>query len=144
MTTPLTMRANGTVRVGRFIKIDPSDNNSVLEANANERCFGISGMGGREAPIPSATADPPEAAQSGDNIEIRTIGELCLLYVGSGGLTAGDRVKSDADGGGVKWLTNGTSPTGVMQNIGAIALETASAGEYCLVQVHIFSETINT
>lgn len=133
---PLAMRANGTIRVGRFIKIDTSDNNSVLEADANEQVFGVSGMGGREAPIPSATADPPEAAQAGDNIEIHTLGTSTLLQIGSGGCTAGDYLKSDADGKGVAVAGS------AIENVGAIALETASEDEYALVLIQTFTATV--
>lgn len=128
------MRANGTIRVARFVKVDPADNNSVLEADANEGIIGISQIGGREAPLPVVTTDPPQAAQSGDNVLIHTLNtarEDVVLRIGSGGCTAGGRLKSDADGNGVAVATTGTT----IQNVGAIALETASEGDYCKVQI---------
>lgn len=126
------MRANGTIRVARFVKIDPSDNNSVLEADANEGIIGISQIGGRTAPLPVVTTDPPEAAQSGENVHIHTLNtqrEDIVLRIGSGGCTAGGRLKSDADGNGVAVATTGTT----IQHVGAIAEETASEGDYAKV-----------
>ena len=134
------MRANGTIRVSRFVKIDTADNNSVLEADANEKAVGISQIGGREAPIPSVTADPPEAAQSGDNLAVLGVGEedTVLLFAGTGGWTAGDELESDADGAGITALTTAAT----VRNIGAIGLETVSATEYGKVLPVIFKSTI--
>lgn len=131
-------RANGTIRVARFVKLDPADNNSILECDAGERTIGITQMGGREAPIPSVTADPPQAAQSGDDVQVHLVGENCLLYAGVGGWTAGDLLKSDADGAGIS-LVEGA---GTSEEAGAIALETVSAGEYGKVQVR--PQTVTT
>ena len=139
MSQPRTMRANGTINVSRFVKIDTTDNNSVLECGANEKAFGIAQAGGREAPIPSVTADPVEAANDGDNVQVHTLGAECLLVIGAGGCTAGDYLKSDASGGGVAIA----STQGLLENVGAIALETASAAELALVQVHIFTNTVD-
>ena len=134
------MLANGTIRVSRFVKMDTADNNSVLEADANEKVVGISQNGGREAPIPSVTADPPEAAQAADQLAVLGPGEEedVLLYAGTGGWTSGDELESDADGAGV---TAGTGAASV-RNIGAIGLETVSAGEYGKVKPVIFKSTI--
>lgn len=132
------MRANGTIRRARFCKIDASDNNSVLEADANERTIGISQIGGRETPLPSVNADPAEAANSGDNVMVHGINsgrQDISLEIGSGGCTAGDLLKSDADGKGIKSATTGTT----VQWIGAIALETASDGELAKVEPVMFA-----
>ena len=121
------MIANGTIRVSRFVKMDTTDNNSVLEADANEKVVGISQPGGREAPIPSVTADPVEAAQAADQVAILGPGEEedVLLRAGTGGWTSGDEIESDADGNGITALTTAAT----VRNIGAIALETVSASE---------------
>lgn len=133
------MKANGIIRVSRFVKMDTTDNNSVLEADANEKVVGISQPGGREAPIPSVTASPPQAAQSGDQLAILGIGEedTVLLEAGTGGWTAGDELESDADGKGVTAAATAAS----VRNIGAIALETVSAGEYGKVLPVIYTHT---
>ena len=128
---PKTYRANGTIRVARFVKIDPNDNNSILEADANEAIIGVSQIGGRTAPIPDVVTDPPEAAQATEDCNVFFIGEDCLLYLGTGGVTAGSELISDADGKGVPRATTGTT----IQNVGAIGLETALVSTYCKVQV---------
>lgn len=131
-----TMAAGGTIRRCRFVKLDTTANNTLLEADANERTIGISQEAGREAAIPSVTADPPEAAQDGDHLQFHPPGDWCLLEAGSGGWTTGDRLKSDADGKGVIIATTGTT----IQQIGAVALESAAAGELGKVLVVYASE----
>lgn len=128
------MSAGGTIRRSRFVKQSTTENNTCLEADANEQTIGISQIGGREAPIPSVTADPPEAAQDGDLVNIHCnegLRDDVVLEIGSGGITAGAQIKSDADGKGVAAATTGTT----VQWVGAIALEAASAGELCKVLV---------
>lgn len=129
--TPPMMTSGGTIRRARFVKVSTAADNTVLEADANEACFGISTEGGRAAAIPSESADPPEAAQSGEQLEIFTAGMWCNLEIGSGGCTAGAELKSDSDGKGVLRAVSGTT----LQNVGAIALAAASEGELCPVQV---------
>lgn len=131
------MKAGGTIRRARFVKISTTENNRCLEADANERVIGISQIGGREAPLPSVTADPPEAAQDDDHVRIHTSNterEDIVLEIGSGGITAGALIKSDADGKGVAAATSGTT----LQWVGAVALEAASDGELCKVELLIF------
>ncbi len=131
------LTANGTIRTARFVKLDASDNNSILEADANERVVGISQIGSRTAPIPDVTADPPEAAQSGEHCNVHLEGEDCLLMIGTGGCTAGGLLKSDADGKGVAI----SEAAAAKQEVGAIALETASAGQYARVTVRVGTVT---
>ncbi len=134
------MTANGTIRVSRFVKIDTADNNSVLEADANEKVVGISGPGGRTPPIPDVTVDPVEAAQATEQVTVLGIGEedTVLLRAGTGGWTSGDEIESDADGNGITALTTAAT----VRNIGAIALETVSASELGQVLPVIFKSTI--
>lgn len=125
------MSAGGTIRRARFVNLKTTANHTVEEADANDRTIGIAQEGGREPALPSVTADPPEAAQSGDQLRVYVPGDTCLLEIGSGGCTAGDDLKSDTDGKGVARATTGTT----VQNVGAIALETASEGELAKVLV---------
>lgn len=125
------MTAGGTIRRARFVNIMTSANHTVEEADANDRTIGVATDSGRAAAIPSESADPPEAAQAGEQVEVRFPGDEALLEIGSGGCTAGDELKSDADGKGVARATTGTT----VQNVGAIALETASEGELARVIV---------
>jgi hypothetical protein len=133
------MMARGTISVSSFVKIDTSNNNSVLEAGANAKCFGISQTGGANAPIPSVADDPVTAASDGQTLQVHAVGACTNLLIGTGGCTAGDYLKSDAAGSGV--TVDGTE--GLNENVGAIALETASAGELAQVQVHIFISQVD-
>lgn len=119
-----SLRANGTIRVARFVKQDTGDNNSVLEADANEQVIGVSQMGGRDAPIPTLTTDPVEAAQAGDDLKFHSIGDNCLIEAG-GTITAGAFLKSDADGKAVVIATTGTT----LQRYGGYSEEAAADGE---------------
>jgi hypothetical protein len=132
-----TYKAGGTIRVARFVKISAAF--TVSECDANERTVGISDMGGNEAPIPSVTNDPPYAAIAGESVTVHhQDGETCLLYLGTGGCTAGALLKSDADGAGV--VIDETA--GNKEEVGAIAEEAGSAGEY--VHVMIRKQTVTT
>jgi hypothetical protein len=134
-------RATGTIRVARFVKLDSTADHSVLECDANDRIFGISQMGGREAPLPSVTADPPQAAQAGDTVNVYTNGaNSVLLQIGSGGCTAGALLESDADGKGVV----APETAGSKRNYGARALAAAAENEYCPVEVLIGVLTTET
>lgn len=128
--------AGGTIRRARFVKGDTSNDYTVLEADANERTMGIATDSGRAAAIPSVDADPPEAAQDGEPVELAFPGELALLEVGSGGCTAFDRLKSDGDGKGVAIASSGTT----IQQIGAVALADALEDELVEVMVVFTSE----
>lgn len=125
--------ANGTIRIARFVKLDTSKNNNVIEGTANAEVIGISKEAGNRAPIPENTTDPPNAAIAGESVEVYQVGEECLLFAGSGGWTAGDRLKSGSAG-------EGLSLAGTSGRVGAIALETVSANEYGLVQVFIYDK----
>lgn len=133
-------RAGGTIRVARFVKLDSSASFTVLEADANDRLYGISTIGSREAPLPSVTADPPQAAVAGDSVRVHTLGEECLLRIGAGGCTAGALLESDNDGQGVVAVET----AGSKRNYGARALEDALQGNYCRVEVLIGVLTTET
>lgn len=133
MASQKVMQANGTILVSRFVKIDTTDNNALLQCGAGEAAFGIAQTGGRTAPIPSVTADPVQAAIAGENIGIHTDGDFALLAIGTGGCTAGAYLKSDSTGRGVAL----SATAGTRENYGAIALETAAVGELAKVQVKV-------
>lgn len=123
------LKANGTIRRARFVKIDTTGDNECLEADANDAIIGISADSAQDAPIPSASEN---AAEAGDMLHINTIGTVGLLEAGSGGWTPGAEIKSDADGKGVLVATTGTT----IQEIGAIGIETVADGELGRVIVH--------
>lgn len=130
--------AGGTIRVARFVKVSTTENNTVLEADANERVIGVSQLGSREAPLPAVTTDPPNAATDGDTLNVHTMDsarEDIVVRVGSGGITAGALLKSDADGNAVLAATTGTT----VQWISGVSLEAASEGEYAKIALLIFA-----
>lgn len=129
-------KAGGTIRRARFVQVDTTNDYTAIEADANDIILGIATDSGRAAAIPAETADPPEAAQDGEPVEIAFAGDFALLEIGSGGCTAGDLLKSDADGKGVGIASSGTT----IQQIGARALADAADGELVEVQVLTYSE----
>lgn len=125
MTTQLPpLRAGGDIGTCRFIKVSTAADNTALEADAGEFVIGISTEAAKAAPTDGAST---EAAESGDQFEWYGMGNVALLTIGSGGCTRGDHLKSDADGQGV------TASAG--DKYGAIALESASAGEKAKVYI---------
>lgn len=125
--------AGGDIRICRFVKQSTSADYTVLEADANEQTIGISQEGTNDAPTSGASS---LAAASGDPVAVYGLGDVCLLTIGSGGVTRGGRLKSDADGKGVAVATTGTT----IQQIGARALESAAENELCRVQIVQYSE----
>ena len=120
--------ANGNILPSSFVKLDPtSAMPAVLQATANtDILFGIAKESAKDPPIPQLSGTQ-YAAAAGDNLRVYQVGDDCMLTVGSGGLTAGDRVTADASGYGV--TASGTAV------VGAIALMTAPAGALCRVRV---------
>ncbi len=124
--------AGGTIRPSRFVKIDTSADYRVKEADANEALIGISQVGTNRAPL-SDVVTTNNAAVEGEQLKVFGFSDFALLEAGAA-IANGEFLKSDADGKGVPALTTGT----VSQNVGAIAMETASAsGELIRVQVVI-------
>ena len=128
MSETPSFRAGGDVSPSRFVKLNASDDNQVLQCGANERPIGISQKHTKAFPIAGASG---LAAADGDGLEVHGEGEVALLEYG-GNVTRGDRLKSDADGKGVAVATSGP-----VQNAGAVALESGADGELHLVQVLI-------
>lgn len=123
METP-QLKAGGDINPCRFVDITGSF--TVSEADASDIPLGISGEATRDAPLPSGQS--ALHAKSGDAATVYVMGNVCLLEIGTGGVTAGDRLKPDADG---KGITSGTAG----EIVGAVALETASADEFAKVFV---------
>lgn len=129
--------ASGTIRVSRFVKVSGSF--TVAECDANEAIYGVSSEAGRATPLPSVTASPPEAAQSGEHLNVyHDPGTVVKVRVGSGGVTAGGHVESDADGQAVAAATT----AGTVRNLGGMALETASEGEYVDIEFRPSTRTV--
>lgn len=139
MDQPQVMRANGTIIVSRFVKIDSADSNSVLACGANERVFGVAQEASRTAPTPDVAADPAQAAVITESVMIYTPGRTCLLMA-AGSFNAGALLKSNADGDAVVCAET----AGLKENSGAIALEAGAAGRLTKVLVWPFTVTTET
>jgi hypothetical protein len=125
--------ADGNINPSRFVKIESAGTTGyeVLQAAAGtDRPIGISQEGTRQPP--GVIGSDGYAAHQGETLQVYGEGEEALLTIGSGGVTQGDYLKSDASGQGVTvafTLGSGTI------FYGAVALETANAGELARVLV---------
>lgn len=123
--------ASENIRPCRCVTI--SGDHTVAEGDANERCIGITYQDEKFAPLNDLVSTNYHA-QSGDTVRMYGLGDVCLLQYG-GTITAGDYLKSDADGQGVTIASSGTTP----QYVIAQALEGGSSGDRRLVQILILS-----
>jgi len=131
--------ADGTIHVCRFVKPSSSTDFRVEEADSNELTLGISQESGRYAPIPTVTADPVEAAIVDEQLNVFTDPEqVVMLEIGTGGITRGAEIVSDADGKGV--AVAGTAAT--VYQVGAIAEASVAAGVLCPVIIRRYVKTI--
>lgn len=124
----LSFRASGNISPSRFVTL--SGNKTVAQAGDNQEIIGVAQEGSNRAPLQDYVSTV-YAAQAGEQLEVYSVGELCLVEAG-GAITAGQLLKSDSQGRAVPVATTGT----VIQNYGAVALESATAaGEkiLCLV-----------
>lgn len=123
--------AGGDIRPARFIKLSTAADHTALEADANERIFGVAVDAFQDAPMPGGDTD---AAESGDAFRYYGVDDTCTVTVGSGGVTAGALLKSDADGKAVLAATTGTTT----QWIAGEALEAASENELARIVVRSY------
>lgn len=121
--------AGGNILPGRFVKLSTSADFTGLQATANDRILGVSGLGSNYPPL-SDLVGTNYHAQAGDPIDLKGDGEIVQVLAGDV-ITRGDRLKSDAYGAAVPIATTGTT----IQQIGAVALQSAIANEYVWVQV---------
>jgi hypothetical protein len=125
MTDEPSFLATGNINPSRFVSL--SGNMQVQQAGANDAALiGISDPGTDFAP--GVGAGSTLAAKAGEGLRVYGIGKVTLLTV-TAAVTYGQRLKPDANGQGV------VVGTGSVQNVGAIALESANAGELCRVYV---------
>jgi hypothetical protein len=89
-----------------------------------------------------ATHDPPGvtgsaawAAEAGDPLRVYQEGEECLVKVGTGGVTRGDRLVAEADSEAVTAPTTGTNVVYVVGH----ALESGVAGSLVRMIVQIYA-----
>ena len=138
-STPPQLLAKGTIRLSRFVVVDPANDNAGLESGANGKVIGIASEADENAPIPSTTQG--NAATTGRPFRLYGDGDIAQLEAGLA-IVRGDRLKSDSVGRGTPFTA---SAAGTAQYSGAIALESASAaGEFIRVQVSISKSTGDT
>lgn len=121
----------GNIRKARFIKLSTAADHTCLEADANERVFGVSVDAAQDAPMPGASENAGEAT---DAMRYYGVGEEATVEIGSGGCAAGTLGKSDADGKAVAAATTGTT----LQWIACEFLETAVEGELARVVIRSY------
>lgn len=121
-----TKVAGGDIRPMRFVNLDTSNAGRVLEADADEEIYGVSGMGKRFAPY--ASLDDGFHAVAGENCQVYGPPEKDVPLVLGGTVTRGDYLKSDADGAGVTASSD-------QEKYGAIAMESGVSGDIIPVQL---------
>jgi hypothetical protein len=123
----LSFQASANIAPSRFVKV--SGNKQVAHAGNNGEIIGVAQEGSNRAPLQDMVSTV-YAAETGQSVAVYGPGEMCLVEAG-GTVSAGQLLKSDADGRAVAIATTGTT----VQNYGAIALEGGASGEkiLCLV-----------
>lgn len=118
--------AGGTIRPNRFVKVSTAADNTVLEADANERVCGVCYGSSEDFTSTSHVT-------SGNQCMIRAGG---IVEIEAGGsITRGALVKSDADGKAVAAATTGTT----LQWVAGEALESGADTKMIKIKLNIFS-----
>ena len=114
---PITLQCSAPVAANRILMHDVANAGQVKQSTAASRAFvGVSDQASSGG------------ASSTASVQVHTIaGSVVKVVAGSGGVTAGDQVASDATGQGVTFTDAGTGTA--VKTIAGIAMETAAAGE---------------
>lgn len=131
------MIAGGDIYPSRFVMVNTAADRSVVGCTAGYRPFAISSAKGKWAITNpqgllggSSSTTPDKAAESGDNIELFGLGDLCLLECG-GTVAAGDLLEAAGTTTGIgRGITSSAT-----RNFGAIALAAGTVGK--LIPVYI-------
>lgn len=125
--------AGGDIFPARFVRITGEFAVSQCSAST-QSIIGVSQEGTFSPPNLATLLGGTEsglAASAGQTLKVFGLGDVCMIEAGTGGITAGTKVKSDANG---KAINIGTA-AGTF-NVGGTALQTVNAGEKCLIQVN--------
>jgi hypothetical protein len=125
--------AGGDIKPARFVRITGEFTISQCSAST-QSIIGVSQEGTFSPPNLATLLGGTEsglAASSGQTLKVFGLGDVCMIFAGTGGVTAGTKVKSDADG---KAINIGT--VAGIYNVGGTALNTVAAGEKVLIQVN--------
>lgn len=112
---PVTLPCSATVNANRLVMHDSSNAGQVKQSTAASRFFvGVS--------------DQASSGSGTVSVQVHTaVGSIVPVVAGSGGVTAGDQIASDANGQGVTFTDAGTGTA--VKTIAGIAMATAAAGE---------------
>lgn len=126
-----TKVANGNIAMSVFVKLDTTNAGRVLACGANEDIWGIS------SPYPRrhALLDDGYAAIAGENLNVIGPGDDEALLRLGGTVTAGQRIKSDANGYGV-------AATADKDRAGAVAIIGGVSGELVKVKPMRFDVSV--
>lgn len=121
------LTAVGTIPTAVFVTMDSvGADNAVKVAAANTFPYGISDQGGKFAPLPVVTTDPPTHAEAGDGCTIHTPSSgsaqdstVMLRILAT--VTRGQRLMPSTDGKGIPATTG--------KYYGAMADESGVSGE---------------
>lgn len=125
--------AGGDIFPARFVRITGEFTVSQCSAST-QSIIGVAQEGTFSPPNLATLLGGTEsglAASSGQTLKVFGLGDVCMIVAGTGGVTAGTKVKSDADGKAI----NIGSVAGTY-NVGGTALNTVAAGEKVLIQVN--------
>jgi hypothetical protein len=125
--------AGGDIKPARFVRITGEFTISQCSAHT-QSIIGVSQEGTFSPPNLATLLGGTEsglAASEGQSLKVFGLGDVCMIFAGSGGVTAGTKVKSDGDG---KAVNIGTAAG--TYHVGGTALNTVAAGEKVLIQVN--------
>lgn len=125
--------AGGDIKPARFVRITGEFTISQCSAST-QPIIGVSQEGTFSPPNLATLLGGTEsglAASEGQSLKVFGLGDVCMIFAGTGGVTAGTKVKSDSDG---KAVNIGT--VAGTYNVGGTALNTVNAGEKVLIQVN--------
>lgn len=113
--------ANGNISGFRFVKLDTTTANRVLQCGAGDQIYGVAFHGTRNAPYTGL--DDGYLAIAGEELAIWGFGQGPGILLALGGtVTQGDRLKADADGRGVK-TTTANDEIGAYALVSGVALD---------------------
>lgn len=126
MSTTMNLVAEGNISPCRFVKVG-SATNTALQAAAGNACVGISMNFTNTVSLEGAVSITSSyIATSGQSVSMWGFGSEALLELG-GTVSAGGRLKSDANGKGVAAAT--------ADNAYAVTMQSGVSGDFVRVQI---------
>lgn len=119
--------AGGNIHAAAFVKKSTTADNTILEATAGSKTFGIITKATDRPPFPGL--DTVYAAQLGESVRVHLEGEVCDLQI-SGTVAADDFLKPTTNGYGITTTTD-------KDWYGAQAIRAGVSGD--IIQVYVKS-----